>query len=233
MNLGYIFSEQIFINVGHGDAILLRAAFNQENILIDTGSFFAYNKLKQVLKSRRIKTIDYLIITHSDEDHSGNLESLKRDFTVKNIIMSHQDLITKKHKFISLNKNYNNKNDSSLTFYTNINGLDYLFTGDISRTIEKDIIGTYNNLHVDVLKVAHHGSNTSSDPSFIKKISPLISIISCGDRFDFPKVETLETLENAKSDILITKYDGDIIIINLRFLNYYITSNSEFGIIKP
>lgn len=232
-NVGYIFGEQIMINVGHGDAILLRSAFNKENILIDTGDYYAYRKLKNVLKSRRIKNIDYLIISHNDNDHSANLEALKKDFNVKKVINKHIDLKTKHFDFISINQDYSSKNDSSICYYTNINGLKYLFIGDISKEVELDIIKKYNNLKVDILKVAHHGSDTSSHRKFINEIKPLVSLISCGNKFNFPKKETLETLYNAKSNVYITKNSGDIQIINLKFINYLITSNNEFVIIKP
>ena len=85
-----------------------------------------------------------------------------------------------------------------------------MFMGDASKEREKDILDEYNILNIDVLKVGHHGSNTSSDKEFIKKMNPKYSIISVGknNRYGHPNKEVLEKLDDSK--IYRTDEDGSI-----------------------
>ena len=85
-----------------------------------------------------------------------------------------------------------------------------LFTGDASITTEKEILSKYNLPDIDVLKVGHHGSRTSSSIEFIDEINPKYSIISVGknNRYGHPNKEVLENLNNSK--IYRTDEDGSI-----------------------
>ena len=85
-----------------------------------------------------------------------------------------------------------------------------MFMGDASITTEKEIIDKYNISDIDVLKVGHHGSKTSSSESFIDEINPKYSIISVGknNRYGHPNKEVLDNLENSK--IYRTDIDGSI-----------------------
>ena len=107
-------------------------------------------------------------------------------------------------------KEYNNENDNSNVIYTKIDGYKFMFMGDASIIREKDILDEYNILNIDVLKVGHHGSNTSSDKEFIKKMNPKYSIISVGknNRYGHPNKEVLEKLDDSK--IYRTDEDGSI-----------------------
>ena len=82
--------------------------------------------------------------------------------------------------------------------------------GDASVEVEKDLIERYNLQNIDVLKVGHHGSRTSSSKSFIDEIKPKYSVISVGknNRYGHPNKEVLEILEN--SEIYRTDQDGSI-----------------------
>ena len=85
-----------------------------------------------------------------------------------------------------------------------------MFMGDAGVTIEKEILSKYNLPDIDVLKVGHHGSKTSSSKEFIDKINPEYSIISVGknNRYGHPNKEVLDALVNSK--IYRTDQDGSI-----------------------
>ena len=107
-------------------------------------------------------------------------------------------------------KEYDNENDNSNVIYIKLNNYKFLFMGDAGVDKEKDILDKYNLENIDVLKVGHHGSRTSSSIEFINEINPVYSIISVGknNRYGHPKDEVLETLRNSK--IYRTDLDGSI-----------------------
>ena len=103
-----------------------------------------------------------------------------------------------------------NENDNSSVIYTELNNHKFLFMGDAGVDVEEDLIDKYNLQDIDVLKVGHHGSKTSSSKTFIDEIKPKYSIISVGknNRYGHPKEEVLDTLKNSK--IYRTDLDGSI-----------------------
>ena len=107
-------------------------------------------------------------------------------------------------------KEYANENDNSNVNYIEISDYKFLFMGDASVTTEKEILDKYNLLNIDVLKVSHHGSKTSSGKNFIDEISPKYSIISVGknNRYGHPNNNVLNNLEGSK--IYRTDLDGSI-----------------------
>ena len=110
------------------------------------------------------------------------------------------------------NKEYGNENDNSSVIYTELNNHKFLFMGDAGVEVEEDLIEKYNLQNIDVLKVGHHGSKTSSIKNFIKEINPKYSIISVGknNRYGHPNNEVLNILDNSK--IYRTDWDGSIMI---------------------
>ncbi len=196
------------------------------------------NTIIPVLKSNGISKLDYLIITHGDYDHMGEAINLVENFKVEKVIFncgSYNDLeqklikvLDKKHikyytciKELNIDKNklyflqtkeYNNENDNSNVIYTEINGYKFMFMGDASVTTEKEILNKYNLPEIDILKVGHHGSKTSSGKEFISEINPKYSIISVGknNRYGHPNKEVLENIENSK--IYRTDKDGSIML---------------------
>ena len=241
-NYRYIDSNMysIIIDVNQGDSFLLILPNNKGNILIDTGGSYkggiANNIIIPTIKSRGIKNIDYLIITHGDYDHMGEAINLVNNFKVEKVIFNcgpYNDLekelikvLDKKHikyysciKELNIDKNklyflqtkkYDNENDNSNVIYTELDGFKFMFMGDASTTTEKEILDKYNLLEIDVLKVGHHGSKTSSGKEFINEINPKYSIISVGknNRYGHPNKEVLNNLE--KSKIYRTDMDGSI-----------------------
>ena len=187
-------------------------------------------------KSIGLKKIDYLLITHGDYDHMGNALKLVNDFKVEKVIFNcgefndlEKELIKvldkKNIKYYScikeLNidnnklyflqtKEYDNENDNSNVIYTELDGYKFMFMGDAGVEKEKDILDKYNISDINVLKVGHHGSKTSSDKKFIDEIKPKYSIISVGknNKYGHPNKEVLDNLNNSK--IYRTDQDGSI-----------------------
>ena len=176
---------------------------------------------------------------HGEYDHMGEAINLVNNFKVEKVIFNcghyndlEQELIKvldKKHiKYYScikeLNidnnklyflqtKEYDNENDNSNVIYTKLNNYNFMFMGDASITTEKEIMNKYNLPNIDVLKVGHHGSKTSSSKEFINEINPKYSIISVGknNRYGHPNKKVLNNLENSK--IYRTDQDGSIMFI--------------------
>ena len=221
-------------DVGQGDSSLIISHFRREVILIDTGGIRNYDVSSgyiSFLKSMGIKTIDWLVISHGDYDHMGEAVNLVNNFTVKKVVFNcgefnelEKDLIKvldkKKIPYYSCikelyvdnqklyflnNKDYGNENDNSSVIYTELNNHKFLFMGDAGVEVEEDLIEKYNLNDIDVLKVGHHGSKTSSSKEFINKIEPKSSIISVGknNRYGHPNKEVLNNL----SDSIIYRTD--------------------------
>lgn len=238
-----------FTDVGQGDSILI-VSKNNKSILIDTGGSIKYEREKWEIKNNEfslmksslipfyksigLKKIDYLIITHGDEDHIGNAKDLINNFKVENIyinkgeINSYEEELDYKildndikidNVFVySLNdKIYDNENDNSLILNIKINNFNMLFMGDANVKEEKYIIKNYDLKNIDILKVGHHGSKTSTCKEFINVINPKYSIISVGEnnRFNHPSKSVLDTLNASilyRTDIsgsILYKISGD------------------------
>ena len=107
-------------------------------------------------------------------------------------------------------KEYDNENDNSNVIYAKLDSYKFMFMGDASVITEKEILDKYNLPDIDVLKVGHHGSKTSSSKEFINEINPKYSIISVGknNRYGHPNKEVLENLKDSK--IYRTDQDGSI-----------------------
>jgi competence protein ComEC len=97
-------------------------------------------------------------------------------------------------------------NDGSIVVYTELGGLKWLFTGDLETEGEAKLIEQYPSLSVDILKVGHHGSISSTGEAFLKQLSPQIAIISVGqnNRYRHPHQEILDRLEKQKIKIFRT-----------------------------
>ena len=220
------FKQVSFIDIGQGDAILLRGTLNSYNVLIDTGSTYNYYKLKNYLFSKGIYKIDYLIITHYDNDHSGNIDNLRNDFKIINLIDIKKDVEIGDLYLKNINLGeYENENNNSLVYYTNVDNCAFLFTGDIGKEIERLIPIKTNIKKINVLKVSHHGSKTSTDRNFISNILPDFAIISTNGMYSHPHNETLDTLNDYLCDIYITKDDKDIEFYFLGILRFLKADN--------
>ena len=166
-----------------GEAINLVNNFKVEKVIFNCGP---YNDLEKKL----IKVLDKKHIKYYSCIKELNIDNNKLYFLQT--------------------KGYDNENDNSNVIYTELNGYKFMFMGDASTTTEKEILNKYNLTDIDVLKVGHHGSKTSSSKEFISEINSRYSIISVGknNRYGHPNKETLDNLENTK--IYRTDQDGSI-----------------------
>ena len=231
--LNHPFLHVSFIDVGQGDSTLIHDSLYRTCVLIDTGSSYQYYSLKKTLFCEGIYRIDYLIITHDDEDHNGNIENLKKDFQIMNIIETGMDIDCRR-VFLKYYDLYDsdNDNDSSLVYAMRINSVSFLFTGDISSDMEKELLHRYGPMKIDVLKVAHHGSYTSSSRYFISSILPRFAIISTSGRYGHPHDTVLSVLDDYKVKYYVTRDDGTITFSFSRFLDFITTGKGEFVIIS-
>ena len=240
-NISYI----KMIDVGQGDSILIHhnkeSILIDTGGKVSSNSTIVENTIIPTLKSLGIKKLKYLILSHGDYDHMGESINLVENFKVKTVIFNvgnynylEQELINvlnkkkipyyKNVEELSLNKNtlyflktklYDNENDNSSVIYTNINNKKILLMGDAGVDVEDELIKEYNITNIDILKVGHHGSKTSSSKEFINYINPKISLISVGEgnKFNHPNQEVLEVLKN--TTIYRTDKEGTI-TINLK-----------------
>ncbi|MBE6158625.1 MAG: DNA internalization-related competence protein ComEC/Rec2 [Firmicutes bacterium] len=179
-----------------------------------------------------ISRINNLVISHGDQDHVGEAINIINNIKVERVIFNcgpynnlekelikvldkknikYNTCINKLEDMLFLQtKVYDNENDNSNVIYAELSGYKFMFMGDASVTTEKEILNKYNLPDIDVLKVGHHGSKTSSSKEFINEINQKYSIISVGknNRYGHPNKEVLNTLNHSK--IYRTDEDGSI-----------------------
>ena len=221
-----------FIDVGQGDSILIKDGLKGYDILIDTGSIYNYSKLKKQLFNEGVYSIDYLILTHDDNDHNGSKNEIKEDFKISNIIDSPQDIRIKDLYLKNLNfSKFDNDNDNSLIYISEINNYKVLFTGDISKNVEKELINKSFLSKIDILKVSHHGSKTATSRTFLSKTLPDYAVISTNGRYGHPSNEVIKNLKLFEVNTYITKDDGNIIFYFADILDFIKTRSFNFDII--
>lgn len=194
------------------------------------------------LKSIGIRKIDKLIITHGDLDHIGNAELIIQELIVDELILGtgpiekeyEQQLVNISYEMgIPISEfssgdfwksgdytfyvlapfgDEQTSNDRSIVIYSEMGGLRWLFTGDLEESGENKLISSFQSLPVDVLKVGHHGSNSSTSEQFLEHIKPKISIISVGNKnkYKHPNKEVVDRLKEKESVILRTDQHGAI-----------------------
>lgn len=215
-----LFYDQVsFINVGQGDATLIRR--RDTTILIDTGGKknidIAGDCLIPFFKKNRIYDIDLLITTHDDFDHSGGVDSLINNFTVKQYVKDYQSFPISIGGFTLRNYNiypelWSEDNDMSLVIGFKTSSYSYLIMGDAPKKIENQIMKDNDYIPCDILKVGHHGSKYSSSDTFIKYLSPKVGIISCGKKnsYGHPHSEVISVLTKNHVYIRRTDLEGTI-----------------------
>lgn len=189
------------------------------------------------LRARGIQSIEGLILSHLDADHAGGIHSLVATFPVKNIYVSSQAESQKlihslqmpiQHLFqgqrLSLAHKLSltvlgpaqhppikKKNNRSLLLKLNYHHFDALFMGDAHASIEKQMLHNPHLLkNIEVLKVGHHGSKTSSNASFLAAIKAQVSLISVGrnNRYGHPHADVLQRLKLFSDSIFRTDLNG-------------------------
>ncbi len=199
----------------------------------------AQRNLIPYLKSRGVDKIDQLVLTNTDKEHVGDLLEVTKAFQVGEILVSKGSLTQKEFvaelqatqtkvrsvtagenlpifgsylEVLSPRKIGDGSYEDSLLLYGRFLDKHFLFTGNLEEKGEKDLLRHYPDLDVDILKAGQHGAKTSSNPAFLEKIKPEITLISVGknNRAKLPHQETLARLESIKSKIYRTDQQGAI-----------------------
>lgn len=226
-----------YFYVGQADCTLI---INEgQTMLIDAGDKTDGKLIENCLKQLGIEKIDYLIGTHSDDDHIGGMTDIVNNFEIGSLYMPLKE--ANNQSYIELSKNDNirrieindiinigsanaiikwvdniggySDNNSSIVLQLNYKDKKYLFTGDIETKVENELIKQNALEEIDILKVAHHGSNSSTSEKFLNEIKPKSVIISSGSTYSkFPNIECLKRILKLvdEKNIFITKRDGTI-----------------------
>ncbi len=234
-----------FIDVGQGDSTLFEFS-DGRTLLIDAGENEMGDVVCEYLQKQNIEKIDYLVGTHPHSDHIGGLDNVIESFNVgvlylpdkphdtktfKEVIEAAEERnvearIAKKGvkvideedltiKFLSpVSESYEELNNYSTVMSVEFDEVSFLVTGDAEYVVEKEIMGDL--FPHDVLKVSHHGSNTSSTANFLKKVSPKYAVVSVGEgnMYGHPHNQVLNRLERFGAEIYRTDINGSITLIS-------------------
>lgn len=191
------------------------------------------------LQARGVSQIDHMVLTHTDTDHIGDLEEVAKRFKIKEICVS-QGALTKpsfvkrlrtlkrpvrtlkagdnlpmmgsKLQVLYPNKVGDGGNNDSIVLYGKLLGSSFLFTGDLEKEGEEELMASYPTLRASVLKAGHHGSKGSSSEAFLDQLHPSLALVSAGEnnRYKHPNDETLERFKQRHIKVLRTDKDGAI-----------------------
>lgn len=245
--------EVHFVDVGEGDATLIRFS-SGKTMLIDSGDNVKVKQLTtyidKVFFNSHKKVFDYVVLTHSDCDHSGNMDTILDKYKVNNFIRpnilidglenyladgrakydNNNDYVATITKLYSLEKDnkikvsfakpdtyidmgnnakvhilsplkpyYTTTNDYSIVMIVEDNNEKFMLTSDASTDVENDIINSYDEdvLDVDVLKLGHHGSDTSTSLDWLDITQPDYAVISVGEdnSYQHPSSAVLDNIE--------------------------------------
>ncbi len=231
----------MFIDVGQADSTLIMC--DGHYMLIDGGNVTDRDRIYSVLKSKNVTHLDYVVGTHAHEDHVGGITAAFSACTVGAVFSpvkksdnvpfnnfkkmasaqglslicpamdSTYSLGSSRFTFLAPREEYDDANNTSLVIKVEYGDTTFLFMGDAERESERAMIDAGCSLSADLLKVGHHGSNTSSSYQFLREVMPTYAVISAGKDNDYghPHDEVLSRLENADTQILRTDELGDII----------------------
>ncbi|AWO75352.1 DNA internalization-related competence protein ComEC/Rec2 [Geobacillus thermoleovorans] len=205
------------------------------------------------LKAQGVRTLDQLILTHDDADHIGAAPEVMGAVRVKKIVTSPGALPAVKamarpfsvpvaasvrgdrwkvgdaaFSVLHPEAGNNEDNNGSLVLLARLGRLTWLFAADIEEEAEQALIRAYPELRADVLKVAHHGSKTSTTELFLRTVKPRAAIISVGryNRYGHPSPEVLMRLRQQRAIIWRTDENGAI-----RYV--YDENGGTFQVMKP
>lgn len=229
-----------YLDVGQGDSIFIELP-NNETMLIDAAESYQSENIINYLKNLNYQKIDYVIGTHPHTDHIGGLKDIINTFEIGKIYMPKVVSTTKTYESLLMaikDKNLkintakagtsiidtdtlkinilapNNSIYTELNNYSVVTKITYgttkfLFMGDAEKLSENEI---KENVTADVIKIGHHGSNTSSSTDFIKKVNAKYGIISVGlnNKYNLPKEETITNWKNSGTKIYLTSTNGTI-----------------------
>ncbi|MFL2099396.1 DNA internalization-related competence protein ComEC/Rec2 [Desemzia sp. FAM 24101] len=260
-------TEVIVIDVGQGDAILIKEPFGKGNYLIDTGGTVSFEReewtekqqpstvanrnLIPLLKAKGIRHLDRVFATHGDADHIQALAELADELPIEEVIYSagteQKELFSDTAQVLKKNgvaltgvladretpfkvtsslyvvwpfETGTGENEDSLVLYGKIGAYNWLFTGDMGIEEEKELLDQFPGLKADILKVGHHGSNTSTSELFVQRLEPQVALISAklNNQFGHPHTEVLDVLEQENLKIYRTDKQGAIHYVYFPYL---------------
>lgn len=231
-----------FIDVGQGDSIFIELP-NNETMLIDAGESSKEEVVSEYINTLGYNKINYVIGTHPHSDHIGGLAHIINSFNIEKIYMpkalstsktyenllntiykNNKNIITAKAgiKIIDEdnlkinilapnNNNYSNLNNYSVVIKINYKSKSFLFMGDAEILSENEIL---TDVSADIIKIGHHGSDTSSSESFLSKVNPKYAIIMVGEnnKYNHPNQTILDRLERNNIITYRTDLNGNIVI---------------------
>ncbi len=230
-----------FIDVGQADAALLIQG--ESSMLIDGGNVADSDLIIAYLREYNIESLDYIVCSHGHEDHVGGLSAPLATMEVGQVFSPIEEYDSNafrnfvkytEEQGLSLTipavgdvfwlgeakitilgplKAYEDANDISIVLRVDYGDTSFLFTGDIEREAESDLVEAGANLEADVLKVCHHGSNTSSTYPFIYAVNPSYGVISCEleGQYGHPHEEVLSRFRDADVSLYRTDLQAHII----------------------
>ncbi|MGL4790595.1 MAG: ComEC/Rec2 family competence protein [Anaerotignaceae bacterium] len=232
-----------YLDVGQADCSIIMLPTG-ENIIVDAGNRADKDYILNYINKLGIKTFVAAVATHPHEDHIGSMKDILENFQVDRIFMPDIVANTQVYSNLlyaieekgveeirvteafELNvgdslievigpvREYNDLNNSSIVFRLIYGERAFLFTGDIEKEAERDILNSGADVSANVLKVAHHGSKTSSAMDFINEVSPQVAIIQVGADNDYgaPNEGTVENLYKVANEVYRNDLDGEIVV---------------------
>ena len=230
-----------FIDVGQADAMLVLC--DGEAMLVDGGNAEDSNLIYAYLKSRSLTHLDYLVATHAHEDHVGGLSGALNYASAGTVFCpvttydsrafdSFLQYLARQGKEITIPKAgeqfmlgsavvrilgplqpSEDPNNTSIVLHITYGRNTFLLAADAEREEEWDMLGAGFDLKADVLKVGHHGSDTSTTYPFLRAVHPEYAIITVGNGnpYGHPTERTLSKLRDADVKVYRTDLQGDII----------------------